>query len=70
VTDVAVVGLPDAEFGEIVAAYVVPRDGLADELIGYCRSRIAHFACPKVVFMVDALPRGENGKMYKRLLRR
>ncbi|WP_280420485.1 AMP-binding protein [Nocardia carnea] len=75
VTDVAVVGLPDAEFGEIVAAYVVPRDGvprdgLADELIGYCRSRIAHFKCPKVVFMVDALPRGENGKMYTRLLRR
>jgi acyl-CoA synthetase (AMP-forming)/AMP-acid ligase II len=75
VADVAVAGIPDSEFGEIVAAYVVPRDGvpqegLAEELIGYCRSAIAHFKCPKVVFMVDELPRGENGKMYTRLLRR
>ncbi|MGQ4599623.1 AMP-binding protein [Nocardia sp. R6R-6] len=75
VADVTVVGRPDAEFGEIVAAYVIPRDGvpregLANELIRYCRSKIAHFKCPKVVFMVDALPRGENGKMYKRLLQR
>jgi hypothetical protein len=43
-------------------------DALADELIAYCRARIAHFKCPTSVVFVDALPRLPSGKLAKRLL--
>jgi acyl-CoA synthetase (AMP-forming)/AMP-acid ligase II len=42
---------------------------LADVLIAYCRERLAHFKCPRHVEFVDALPREDNGKIYKRRLR-
>jgi acyl-coenzyme A synthetase/AMP-(fatty) acid ligase len=41
----------------------------ADELIAYCRSRIANYKCPRTVDFADDLPRHETGKIYKRLLR-
>jgi acyl-coenzyme A synthetase/AMP-(fatty) acid ligase len=61
--------------GEQVKAVVqlVDADGaspaMADELIDYCRARIAHYKCPRSVDFADSLPRQENGKLYKRLLR-
>ncbi|MDO3402767.1 AMP-binding protein [Mycolicibacterium neoaurum] len=76
VCDVVVVGKRDAEYGEIPVAYVVPRvvgpdaEILADDLLAYCRDRLAHFKCPREITFVPALPRGDNGKMYKRLLER
>ena len=76
VCDVAVVGKRDAEYGEIPVAYVVPRVHgpdtgiLAGDLMAYCRDRLAHFKCPREITFVPALPRGDNGKMYKRLLER
>jgi long-chain acyl-CoA synthetase len=75
VGDAATIGVPDEEWGERVLAVVEPREGvtpsdeLARALIEHCRQRIAHYKCPRDVAFTNALPRQDNGKVYKRLLR-
>jgi long-chain acyl-CoA synthetase len=75
VGDVGVVGVPDDEWGEIVVAAVelhdglTPSDELGDEIVEWCRERIAHYKCPRRVEFVEALPRHDNGKLYKHQLR-
>ena len=75
VGDVAVIGVPDEEWGESVIAVVEPRpdvepgDALGEELIGYCRSRLANYKCPRRVDFVAELPRSDAGKLYKRRIR-
>ena len=75
VLDVAVIGVPNDDLGEEVKAVVQLADpaaaspALAQELIAYCRDRLAHFKCPRTVDFVPELPRSEAGKLYKRLLR-
>ena len=75
VVDVAVIGVPNEDLGEEVKAVVQLADpaaagpGLAQELIDYCRDRLAHFKCPRTVDFVPELPRSETGKLYKRILR-
>ena len=75
VQDVAVIGVPNEDLGEEVKAVVQLADPaaagpqLAEELITYCRDRLAHFKCPRTVDFVSELPRSDTGKLYKRLLR-
>ena len=70
VGDVAVIGVPDAEWGERVLAIVEPRaDVTPEELIGFCRDNLAHYKCPTEVQLVATLPRDPNGKVRKRELR-
>src|SRR5262249_9709978 len=66
VVEVAVVGLPDAKYGEVVSAWIVPRAGVAiDETIlrDYCRGQIAHFKVPQYIRFVDQLPKTVTGKI-------
>jgi long-chain acyl-CoA synthetase len=75
VGDAATIGIPNAEWGEEVKAVVELQPGvepsaeLADELIEHCRQRLARYKCPRTVDFVDELPRQDNGKIYKRVLR-
>jgi malonyl-CoA/methylmalonyl-CoA synthetase len=67
VSEVAVVGLPDPEFGERVVAVVVPDDpGLtAEKVTSFCREDLAGFKKPREVVFVDDLPRNALGKVLK-----
>jgi fatty-acyl-CoA synthase len=75
VLDVAVIGIPDEEMGEAVQAFVQPAPGirpgpgLAGELRGYLRDRIAHYKVPRGIDFVPQLPRTPTGKLLKGQLR-
>jgi O-succinylbenzoic acid--CoA ligase len=72
VLDVAALGRPDPEWGEIVVAQVVLRDGVAvaeDELRAHCVGRLAPFKVPKRFEVVEQVPRGVTGKLLRREVR-
>ncbi|MNX51443.1 Long-chain-fatty-acid--CoA ligase FadD13 [compost metagenome] len=72
VAEVAVIGLPDARWGERVTAVVVLRAGTAltlEELRSHCAGRLAGFKTPKQLEVREALPRNPSGKVLKRVLR-
>jgi fatty-acyl-CoA synthase len=72
VTDVQVIGVPDARYGEELMAWVVPRQGAAldhDAIAGFCRGRIARFKTPRYVTVVDEFPMTVTGKVQKFRLR-
>jgi long-chain acyl-CoA synthetase len=69
VREAAVVGVPHESLGEEVAAAVVLRDGAgasADELRGYLKERVAAYKYPRVIEIVEDLPKGPTGKILKR----
>jgi acyl-CoA synthetase (AMP-forming)/AMP-acid ligase II len=71
VVEVAVIGIPDQKWGEAVKA-VVALEGSAteDELIAWCRERLAAYKCPRSVDITEALPRNPTGKILKKDLRK
>jgi long-chain acyl-CoA synthetase len=75
VADAAAIGVPNEEWGEEVKAVVqlkagiAASDELASELLQLCRSRLAHYKCPRTIDFSDTLPRLDNGKIYKHRLR-
>jgi acyl-CoA synthetase (AMP-forming)/AMP-acid ligase II len=72
VAEVAVIGTPDEKWGEMVTALVVLADGASateEEIIAYCRTRIATYKAPKRVAFRDAIPRTATGKIQKFKLR-
>ncbi|MDX6363866.1 MAG: hypothetical protein QOC85_2876, partial [Streptomyces sp.] len=74
VSDVAVFGTPDEQWGEAVTAAVVlnagARDTSEDELIDFTRARIASYKRPRIIHFVDDLPRNPSGKVLKHVLKR
>ena len=72
VRDSAVFGIPDEDFGEVLAAHIELEPGAAlteDDVRGYVHAALAGDKAPKVVVFTDELPREETGKLYKRKLR-
>ena len=74
VLDAAVIGGKDAKWGERVVAVVVAEPAVeapsVQEMMDWCRERLAHFKCPRDVHFVDELPRNATGKLLKTELRK
>ncbi len=73
IREVAVIGVPDEHWGETGCAVVALKEGAsldAEELLAYCRSRLARFKQPNHVVFVDELPRNATGKVLKFELRK
>jgi acyl-CoA synthetase (AMP-forming)/AMP-acid ligase II len=71
VTEVAVIGVPDEKWGEAVKAVVtLEAPATTEELIAWCRERLAGYKCPKSVDVTDELPRNPTGKILKKELRK
>ncbi len=72
VAEVAIVGLPDKKYGEVVGAWVVPKVGevmTPDEVRAYCCGRIANYKVPHYIAIAEALPKTVTGKIRKHVLR-
>jgi long-chain acyl-CoA synthetase len=74
VLEAAVFGIPDSQWGELVAACVVRKPGKSlnkDELIAHCRKFLANYKIPRRIELSDAeLPKSGSGKIVKRILRK
>jgi fatty-acyl-CoA synthase len=73
IAETAVIGIPDADWGEALAAFVVPARAdappAAEELVAFCKERLAGYKVPRQVHYVTELPRNPSGKVLKRELR-
>jgi acyl-CoA synthetase (AMP-forming)/AMP-acid ligase II len=72
VVDVAVIGIPDEKFGEALLAFVVLKSGeslSSEELVEFCRDKIAGYKIPRQLKVIDELPRNASGKVLKKVLR-
>lgn len=71
IADVVVMGVDDQQWGQSLAAWIVPRAGIeveASDVIEYAKSRVARFAVPSRVAIMDELPRNPTGKVMRREL--
>ena len=72
VDEAAVIGIPDVDWGQKIAAFVALRPGKTasnDELADFCRQRLASFKKPEIIRFVDALPKNPLGKILKKELK-
>ncbi len=72
VSEAAVIGVPDLEWGEVIRAIVVPKAGeevKEEEIIAYCDQRLASYKRPASVIFIDSLPKSPIGKVLKRVLK-
>jgi len=72
VKEAAVVGLPHEVWGEAVTAFVILQEGQpvpASDLLGFCRTKLAGYKCPKAVVFLENFPQTTSGKILKRKLR-
>ncbi|KMO75981.1 long-chain-fatty-acid--CoA ligase [Mycolicibacterium obuense] len=71
VIEVAVIGVPDEKWGEVVKAVVVVEQEVSEkDLIAFARERLAAYKCPKTIDITDELPRNPTGKVLKKELRK
>ncbi|MEH3143142.1 MAG: long-chain-fatty-acid--CoA ligase [Mycobacterium kyogaense] len=71
VVEVAVIGVPDEKWGEVVKAVVVVEQEVSEkDLIAFARERLAAYKCPKTIDITDELPRNPTGKVLKKELRK
>ncbi len=72
VMDVAIIGIPDEEWGESVKAFIVLKDNMEiteEEIISYCDQKLASYKKPRYVAFVNDIPRHPDGKLIKRILK-
>ncbi len=72
IRDAAVVGVPDAKWGEVGRAFLVLEAGESatqEEILGFCQGQLARFKTPRQVTFVEEFPRGDSGKVLKRTLK-
>ncbi len=70
--EIAVVGIPDERWGEALKAFAVVKNGMtltAEEIADFCQGKLSAYKIPKLLAVIDALPRNANGKVLKRELR-
>ncbi|MGB9182320.1 MAG: long-chain fatty acid--CoA ligase [Pyrinomonadaceae bacterium] len=73
VASAATIGVPDKLYGEEVAAFIVLKDGATvteEDILNFCRERLADYKCPKSVRFLADIPKGPTGKLLKRELAR
>lgn len=71
IADVAIIGLPDREWGEVVCAVIVTRekaDLTLEEIRQFCRNKIGGYKIPKRILITDAIPRNHTGKILRQPL--
>jgi long-chain acyl-CoA synthetase len=72
VLEACAIGVPDSYRGETLKVYVVPKPGMtltADEIIAFCKERLAAYKVPKNIEFIDALPKSAVGKILRREVR-
>jgi len=68
ISECAIVGIPDKSYGEVVGAFVIPKEGVtleAKDIRAYLREKIANYKMPKVIEFVTAFPKTATGKIQK-----
>jgi fatty-acyl-CoA synthase len=73
IAEAAVIGVPDAQWGEIGMAIIAVKQGQSvteSEVLEHCANNLARFKCPRLIRFVDALPRNATGKIHKPTLRK